>query len=194
MLIPPFPYSLAEMCAADLTAVRAIDQLSFPSPARAGLFEHELENHLAHYQVLRQQETIIGFSGIWLIADELHVSTIAVHPTWRGQRLGELLLLNMLFWAYDHPVNLATLEVREHNETAQALYRKYRFEQVGRRRRYYRDTGEDALLMSVLALDASYYQFLLSQKSHLFAHLEAAVAPQPNADQMGAHDHDDPYC
>ncbi|HUM68495.1 MAG TPA: ribosomal protein S18-alanine N-acetyltransferase, partial [Chloroflexota bacterium] len=111
---------------------------------------------------------VIGYAGYWLIGDEVHISTVAMHPEWRGKGLGELLLLNMLALAYAHPANIVTLEVRHTNLSAQQLYLKYQFEIVGRRRRYYRDTGEDALIMTAPPLDARYYQFLESQREQLF--------------------------
>jgi ribosomal-protein-alanine N-acetyltransferase len=156
----------------DLTAVYAIDALSFPRPARQGLFEHEVEgNDLAYYQVLTEANVLIGYAGYWLIGDEVHVSTIAVDPAWRGRHLGELLLLNLLLLAYEHPANTVTLEVRRSNTAAQQLYLKYCFEEVGERRRYYRDTGEDALIMTMPTLDAAYYQFLEAQREKLLARL-----------------------
>ena len=177
MLIPPHPYQLRKMVLQDLTAVKAIDRLSFPTPARKGLFEHEIDgNNIAYYQVLERLENgripeIIGYSGYWLIGDELHVSTIAIHPDWRGNQLGELLLLNMLKQCYEQPTTIATLEVRINNKAAQNLYLKYKFEIVGQRKRYYRDTGEDALIMTVLSLDAAYFQFLNEKQAPLFQHL-----------------------
>ncbi len=180
MLTPPEPLFLRPICLADLTAVRAIDRLSFPTPARSGLFEHELENNLAYYQVLAvrrdgQKDEIIGFAGYWLIADEIHVSSIATHPQRRRCGLGELLFLNLLFLSYEHPANMVTLEVRRSNVTAQALYHKYLFEEVGMRPRYYRDTGEDALLMTMATLNARYHHFLEKQQARLFQRLRREV-------------------
>ena len=91
---------------------------------------------------------VVGYGGFWFIVDEAHISTIAVHPDWRGQGVGEILFVSMLEQALDLQAVTATLEVRVTNAAAQALYRKYEFEQTGRRKRYYRDNGEDALLMT----------------------------------------------
>ncbi|MCZ7673416.1 MAG: hypothetical protein M5U34_43020 [Chloroflexi bacterium] len=90
------------MHVSDETAVLAIDALSFPTPMKESMLHYELtENRLAHYQVLTQssgpQEAVVGFAGYWLLGDEVHVSTIAVHPAARPPT-GELLLLNLLFW------------------------------------------------------------------------------------------------
>lgn len=162
------------MILADIAAVQEIDRLSFPTPARTGLFEHELaQNDIAHYQVLGAGAALIGFAGFWLIADEIHVSTIASHPNWRGRGLGELLLLNLLFESYKLPANMVTLEVRRSNVVAQALYRKYQFAEVGTRPRYYRDTGEDALLMTMASLNARYHQFLENRQVTLFQRLQS---------------------
>jgi len=180
MLTPPFPYSLRAMQLSDVEPVLTISQLSFPTPEKASLFQYELTaNKLAHYQSLFRQSdvgsaSLVGYAGFWLMGDEVHISTLAVHPAWRGQRLGELLLLNMLFMALGYAARLVTLEVRQTNRAARALYQKYAFVVVGRRRRYYKDTGEDALLMTVEPLDGRYRQFLERQKNDLFAHLAAA--------------------
>ena len=92
--------------------------------------------------------SVVGYSGFWFIIDEAHISTIAVHPDWRGQRVGESLFVSMLEAALELSAVTATLEVRVTNDRAQELYRKYHFEVVGRRKHYYRDNGEDALLMT----------------------------------------------
>lgn len=154
MLAVPPPYHLRPMVVADIPAVLAVDSLSFPSPANEQLFLNELtDNLLAHYQALVRDdaagESLVGFAGFWLIAGEIHISTIAVHPEERGRGRGEWLLLNLLLEARRMEPLLVTLEVRRSNTVAQALYRKYHFEEVGLRRRYYHDTGEDALLMTV---------------------------------------------
>jgi ribosomal-protein-alanine N-acetyltransferase len=156
----------------DLDAVLAIDQKAFPTPTKRSLMIHELtENRLAEYHVLLEQETIIGYDGFWMMGDEMHISTIAVDSAQRGKGLGELLLLNMLYIAQQNPFNMATLEVRESNQVAQALYTKYQFEIVGKRKRYYRDTGEDALLMTREPLDAPYRNFLERARITLFSRL-----------------------
>ncbi len=167
------------MVPADIPAVLAVDSLSFPTPTTEQMFINELtDNALAHYQVLARrgegEEAIVGFAGFWLIAGEVHISTIAVMPEERGRGRGEWLLLNLLLLACALDPLLVTLEVRRSNTTAQALYAKYRFEEVGLRRRYYRDTGEDALLMTVdLATQPDYCAWLAARRDGLrFAGLE----------------------
>ncbi|RIK16284.1 MAG: ribosomal-protein-alanine N-acetyltransferase [Anaerolineae bacterium] len=170
MLALPSPYSLRPMTVADIPAVLIIDSLSFPTPAGEQLFINELtDNRLAFYQVLARtdegDEIVVGYAGFWNIADEIHISTIAVHPDERGRGHGEWLLLNLLLEACRMNPLLVTLEVRRSNNVAQALYRKYRFEEVGLRRRYYRDTGEDAILMTVDFADAPDYCRWLAKRA-----------------------------
>jgi ribosomal-protein-alanine N-acetyltransferase len=170
MLQPPFPLHLRPLHLSDLPAVISIEQQSFPTVTQAKSYRYELsENQLAHYQAVtarrtNQDEQIFGYAGYWLIADEIHISTIAVDPQWRGYGLGELLLQNILHLAYEHAAALVTLEVRENNQVAQDLYQKYAFDIVGRRRRYYRDTGEDALLMTITLQSNRQYRHFLDRK------------------------------
>ncbi len=94
----------------------------------------------------------------------MSASRLAVSDAWRGRGLGELLLLDLLFAAYTHNAQLATLEVRRSNTVAQALYAKYRFVEVGVRRRYYRNPPEDALLLTVdLAEQPDYCAWLVER-------------------------------
>ena len=170
MLRLPPPFRLRPMVVADIPAVMAVDRASFPTPAPEQMFINELtDNALAHYQVLARDgaagEELVGFAGFWLIAGEIHVSTIAVAPEERGRGRGEWLLLNLLLLACDLSPLLITLEVRRGNTVAQALYAKYRFVEVGVRRRYYRDTGEDALLMTVDLAEQPDYCTWLAQRA-----------------------------
>lgn len=173
MNIAPPPYTICDMALSHLNDVLAINRLSFPTMTKRALFEYELsENKLASYRSLFEYNCLIGYDGFWVIGDEIHISTIAIHPKWRRRGLGELLLLNLLYIAQSAPVTLVTLEVRASNSNAQELYKKYKFEGVGRRKNYYRDTGEDAILMTLSPLNAPYQNFLDQMKAPLFAKLK----------------------
>ena len=91
--------------------------------------------------------SIIGFAGLWLMVDEAHVTTIAVHPSYRGRGIGELMLSTLIGIAYDIHARQVTLEVRVSNSVAQNLYHKYGFKEAGVRKRYYSDNHEDAYIM-----------------------------------------------
>ncbi len=92
---------------------------------------------------------IYGFAGFWIMADEAHITSIAVREKYRRRGLGELLLISLIELAAELKASLVTLEVRASNYGAQKLYSKYGFAEVGVRRSYYMDNGEDAILMTV---------------------------------------------
>ncbi len=98
--------------------------------------------------------TVVAMIVSWLIVDELHIATIATHPTHRRRGIGSLLLREALKDAQSAGARRAFLEVRAGNEDAQAMYRKFGFGITGRRTAYYRDNGEDAILMTLEPLEA----------------------------------------
>jgi ribosomal-protein-alanine N-acetyltransferase len=133
----------------DVPSVHAIERLSFRTPWPAYAFEQELRgNRLARYVVARAGDQVVGFAGIWLMVDEAHVTTFAVHPDWRRQSIGRQVLLNLAELSTAIGAARLTLEVRASNVAAQALYRSFGFDVVGRRTAYYTDDGEDALIMT----------------------------------------------
>jgi ribosomal-protein-alanine N-acetyltransferase len=115
--------------------------------------DHRFEPQTAH-----ELESIVGYTGMWLMVDEAHITTIAVDPVYRGEGIGELLLLALLDHAWEIGADTATLECRMSNTVAQQLYRKYRFEDVGVRKNYYSDDGEDALIMTTTGLESPIFR------------------------------------
>ncbi len=101
---------------------------------------------------------VIGFAGMWMYVDEAHIATLATHPDWRGRGIGEAILINLMREAQRRNAVLVTLEVRAGNTAAQHLYRKYGFEEVGRRKQYYQDNHEDALIMTVTNFNTDAYR------------------------------------
>jgi ribosomal-protein-alanine N-acetyltransferase len=97
---------------------------------------------------------------VWIMVDEAHIATIAIHPQFRGHGIGKKLLAETLRQSIQRGAILATLEVREHNLIAQKMYQKFGFEIVGRRLRYYQDNNEDAVLMTLRTLGAGYLIWL----------------------------------
>jgi ribosomal-protein-alanine N-acetyltransferase len=133
----------------DLPAVHEIERASFSTPWPDDAYRAEITtNRLATYLVARSGGTLVGFAGIWLMVDEAHVTTFAVHPDWRRRGIGERLLLTLLDVSLARHAREATLEVRLSNVAARRLYEKYGFRPVGLRPRYYSDNGEDALIMT----------------------------------------------
>src|SRR5687768_15715364 len=157
----------------DLAAVQAIEHASFSAPWPPHAYRSELEsNRLAHYLVARADDAVAAYGGMWLMVDEAHITTFAVHPAWRRQRIGERLLLAFLDLAIDRHAREATLEVRLSNLPARRLYEKYGFRPVGLRPRYYSDDGEDALIMTTEPITEPAYRARL-------AGLRAALDDEP---------------
>lgn len=101
---------------------------------------------------------IVGFSGIWLMADEAHITNIAVRQQYQGMGLGELLLIATIDLSRELKASFMTLEVRASNLIAQNLYSKYGFEKTGLRRAYYLDNREDAIIMSTESINSASFQ------------------------------------
>lgn len=151
------PYAVRAMTLADIEQVMPIERASFPMPWPASAYRYELtKNNLCSYLVLCQgtvEGRILAYGGFWLILDEAHISTIAVHPEWRGRGLGEMMLAALIDTAILCGAGELTLEVRVSNTVAQNLYRKAGFLEVGVRKKYYNDNKEDALIMTTPRVD-----------------------------------------
>ena len=125
----------------------------FLNPDRS--FSNELPPSVTQY--------IMGFAGFWVVAEEAHITNIAVREIHRRQGIGELLLISAIDLATELNASIITLEVRVSNTAAQELYYKYGFTQVGLRRGYYIDDKEDAAVMSTENITSASYQAHLNQ-------------------------------
>ena len=142
----------------DLEEVMEIEPIAFGSHHWSrDSFINELLNPAGFYFAARERETgrLIGYSGFWLIGEEAHITTLAVHPEHRRKRVGEQLLINDIVKARQLQADWMTLEVRVSNESAQRLYSKYSFKSLGVRRNYYHDNSEDALVLWTERLSTS---------------------------------------
>ena len=142
--------TIRPMCAQDLDAICAIEQACFAVPWTRADFEGELQNPLALYLVAvdaAAPDVPAGYAGAWIVVDECHITNVAVSPSFRRRGAARELLTKLLEQAQLRGARAATLEVRPSNAAALALYTSMGFVQEGRRRRYYSDTGEDALIL-----------------------------------------------
>jgi ribosomal-protein-alanine N-acetyltransferase len=181
MKLPHLPLRIQPMTLADIPQVVAVEQASYAMTWPQKAYDYELtQNQLAHYFVLRHvsQPVIIGLAGIWLMADEAHINTIAVHPRWRGLGLGEWLLITLLTAAQELGAATSTLEVRPSNRAAIDLYHKYAFAEVGRRPRYYSDNGEDALILTTPPLTLPDYQAMFTQRQAALSQRLQKTSPE----------------
>jgi ribosomal-protein-alanine N-acetyltransferase len=104
------------------------------------------------------EQYIVGFAGLWFMADEAHLANIAVRETHRNKGIGEYLLVSAIELSIEQNASFITLEVRASNTAAQALYRKYGFIDTGVRPGYYTDNKEDAVIMTADGISISSYK------------------------------------
>lgn len=141
---------LRKMTLDDLEQVVAIDQVSFSLPWPARSFQFELTDNLAsRCWVAELDGRVASMLVAWFIVDEIHIATIATHPDFRKQGIGKKLLSHVLQSAKAEGAITSFLEVRESNEAALMMYRKFGYMESGRREGYYKDNGEAAILMTL---------------------------------------------
>ncbi|MBI3912953.1 MAG: ribosomal protein S18-alanine N-acetyltransferase [Chloroflexi bacterium] len=179
-------FQIEPMRVTDVDAMMPIEEEAFTAPWSARAYTYELQHNAnAYYYVARpvlpaamnapldsiwqrargifsrppaHPAPLVGYAGFWFIVDEAHISTIATHAEWRRRGIGELLLIAMLERALELRAVTMTLEARVSNLGALALYRKYGFEVVGTRTKYYHDNNEDAFIMTTPPIQAAEYR------------------------------------
>ncbi len=140
--------TVIEMLPAHLDQVLAIEKTSFPVPWSRQSFVFELlQNEFAYYIVVLQDDKVLGYAGVWLVLDEAHVTNVAVHPDYRGGKIGRLLMTELMRRVSLKGAVRITLEVRTSNAVARNLYSSLGFKELGVRKKYYSDNNEDAIIM-----------------------------------------------
>jgi [ribosomal protein S18]-alanine N-acetyltransferase len=151
---------IRKMTLDDVSAVVELDQKSFSLPWPERSFRFELtDNPASRCWVAELEGQIVGMIVAWLLVDEAHVATIATHPDFRRKGIAKRLLSHALRRLMDEGAQSSFLEVRESNLAAQEMYRKFGYEETGRRRRYYKDNDEDAILMNLDSLKVDHLLF-----------------------------------
>ena len=146
--------NIRRMTLDDIPAVVALDRLSFTLPWPERSFRFELtSNPASRCWVYNLDGKIVGTIVAWLLVDEAHIATIATHPDHRRQGIARNLLTYALRYMSREGAVTSFLEVRESNMPAQEMYREFGYEAVGLRKKYYKDTGEDAILMTLHSLE-----------------------------------------
>jgi [ribosomal protein S18]-alanine N-acetyltransferase len=138
--------TIAPATANDLDAIVELERHSFPRPWPRASFEAELARPHARLVVIRAP-TVVAFCNYWVVAGELHIHSIAVHPDRRRAGLAAALVAHALAEGRAAGCTIATLEVRRSNRPAIALYERAGFRTVSVRAAYYQDNAEDALVM-----------------------------------------------
>lgn len=132
-----------------LASILEIEKVSFISPWSVDAFLQEVRNPASHPLGVLEEGSLVGYICFWIVDREIHMLDIAVHPDKRGRGVARHLITEMIRIGCSRGVEQIWLEVRPSNGRAKRLYERIGFETVGRRIRYYRDTNEDAILMSL---------------------------------------------
>ena len=138
---------IVDMTAEHLADILTVEAESFPHPWTEKMFLEELSGKFSVSRAAVEDGRAVGYMGMWLLAGEGHITNIAVAKDFRCRGLGSALMDDFISLAEQQSLTLMTLEVRESNTGAIALYEKKGFEEVGRRKNYY-DNTEDALIMT----------------------------------------------
>lgn len=159
----PAKITIRVMRIEDIEYVSRLERRCYTLPWSSSAYVTEVGNSNAYYTVaILADGTIAGYAGMWVIMDELHMTTIAVDPSVRGLKIGERLLIDVIREGIKRGAERATLEVRERNTVAHNLYLKYGFEDVAVRKNYYSDNGENAIIMWANDLILPPYQAMLA--------------------------------
>ncbi|SCX12856.1 ribosomal-protein-alanine N-acetyltransferase [Ruminococcaceae bacterium P7] len=136
------------MTAAHLDEVAAIENDCFSHPWSRRSLESELKNETSHFLVAVEDGKVIGYIGMSAVIDEGYLFNAAVDSHYRKKGVGSALVRELVTWCQKHDFAFLTLEVRESNAPAIALYSRFGFVRVGERKNYYSDPAENALLMT----------------------------------------------
>ncbi len=147
-----FVWQIRAMQRADLSAVVTLEQACELSSWGLADYEQELANAAALLLVAASTQQLVGFFSGRVLADEFELFSLAVAPTFRRQGIGRKLLEAGLMILHERNIDRCFLEVRAANETAQNLYRECGFTTIGRRRGYYCEPVDDAVLMARSAI------------------------------------------
>jgi ribosomal-protein-alanine N-acetyltransferase len=130
-----------------LPAIMEIEKEAYPEPWTVGMFREEMRSERSYFYLAFAGESLIGYSGFWLVLDEAHITSLTVAQDFRGYGYGREQLVHLLATGEEHGVHTYTLEVRVSNERARRLYESAGFRAVGVRKGYYSSTREDAIVM-----------------------------------------------
>lgn len=137
----------------DIPVVIELDKMSFSLPWPERSFRFELtDNPASRCWIAEVDGRIVGVIVVWLLMGEAHVATLATHPNYRRQGIAKKLLAHALQHLAGEGAQSSFLEVRAGNIAAQEMYRKFGYKESGRRRHYYKDNDEDAILMKLDSL------------------------------------------
>lgn len=152
---------LKSLTQADLSPVLELDKACFGGLWTLSAYQRELDSPNSDLLGLFSPlypSLILGMGCFWSILDEAHITLLAVNPKFHRQGLGEALVYSLLKTARERGLKDATLEARADNLAALSLYEKFGFKTAGRRRKYYKDNNEDALILWLGDIESPQFQ------------------------------------
>jgi ribosomal-protein-alanine N-acetyltransferase len=162
-----YPIHIRPMHFDDLNKVMTIEPTAYGrNHWSKQAFENELKHHCSSYFCAFSSETLelLGYSGFWLIGEEVHITTLAVHRDFKRRYIGERLLIHDIMEGKRLGAHWITLEVRASNQGALNLYLKYGFRTLGRLKRYYQDNDEDALVLWTDNIESPLFNRVLQER------------------------------
>jgi ribosomal-protein-alanine N-acetyltransferase len=135
------------MKASDIEEVLDIETVSFAAPWTRDMYIREISNPISRVFVFRLGDEIVGYLCFWMVLDEAHVLTIAVHPGRRRLGYGTLIMSHLETVCREYGLKRILLEVGRQNTRARSLYKKLGFKSIGFRKEYYAEEKDDALVM-----------------------------------------------
>ena len=154
-----------------VSEILALDQLCLGGLWTAEAYLREIDSPNSTLIILQLRDDqfesdevqIIGMGCLWSIVEEAHITLLGIHPDYRRQGLGQLLLFTLLEDAIARQLKWATLEVNENNIAAIELYQKLGFQVAGKRKGYYQPAGDDALVLWLKGIEQPEFQLDLAQ-------------------------------
>jgi len=137
-----------------IVRILEIEKLANGAPWSERSFRNELTHDHSRFLVAFQDGLLVGYGGMWLVVDEAHITTVAVHPAHRKKGIGQSIMVELLQLAQQQKMECSSLEVRAQNQPALNMYRKLGYCTVAVRPHYYPDNREDAVVMWIYDLPA----------------------------------------
>ncbi|WP_010246730.1 ribosomal protein S18-alanine N-acetyltransferase [Acetivibrio cellulolyticus] len=143
-----YKIEVSRLTSDEIDEVMVVEKLSFAIPwSKQAFIEEVTNNKFARYIIAKIDGKTVGYAGLWKVCDEGHITNVAVHPEYRRNGVGFMLVRNLIDLSIKEDIARLTLEVRRSNIPAQNLYTKFGFKVEGFRKEYYADNKEDAMIM-----------------------------------------------
>ncbi len=156
--------NISAMTFDDIKEVVKIEESVFPTPWTDVMFISEIRKKIGAYYIVVKKDKLIGYGGLNYYLDEAHITNLAVDPDYQGKGFGKLILIQLLHKTLELKIDLIWLEVRPSNYKAINLYEKFLFVNVGKRKKYYVEQGEDAIIYCHNSLESNFFINILEKE------------------------------